>query len=77
MRRAVSLYRAAFFAFVNDDITLFRIGLDPYRTHYAAARICPVARIYINMKRAETSRTMIARTVAERMNLETAISADE
>ena len=75
--RAVSFYRAAFFAFVNDDISLFRVGFHPYRAHDTAAWISSVSRVYIDMERAEASRAMIARTVAERLNLKPAVFADE
>lgn len=77
MCRTVSLDLAAFFAFMNYDIALFRVGFNFYRVHYTAARICPVAGIYIYMQRAKTSRTMISGTVAKGLNLKPAIFADK
>lgn len=77
MCRAVSLYLAALFAFMNDDIALLRVRLHPDRAHDTAARICPVAGVYIDMERAKTARAMISRAVAKRLNLKTAIFTDK
>ena len=64
-------------AFMDYDISLFRVGLDPYRAQYAAAGVRSVSGVYINVKRAEAERAVISRGVAERENLFSAILADE
>jgi hypothetical protein len=68
---------AAFFAFMDYDISLFRVGLDLYRAEYAAAGVRPVARVYINMERAEAKGTVVSRGVAEGQDLAAAILADK
>ena len=50
----------AFIAAVDDDISLFGVGLRPYRAENSAAVIRPVAGIDIHMERAKAEGTMIA-----------------
>ena len=66
---------AASIASVNDDVSLFGVGLCPYRAEYSAAIVCPVTRIYINVKRAKAKRTVIARGIAKGHDLFAAIFA--
>ena len=48
--RAVTFDLAAFCAFMNDDITLFRVGHDLYGLHRSAAFAGSVTGIYVNVK---------------------------
>jgi len=73
VRRAVSVYFAAFGAFIYDNISLSRIGNGGHGLHWSLALVCPVARIYINVYRPETKRTVIARAFAERQDLLAAV----
>ena len=50
----------AFIATVDDDISLFGVGLCPYRAENSAAVIRPVAGVDIHMERAKAEGTMIA-----------------
>ena len=58
---AVSSDLAAFLTFVDYYKSLFRICFGCYRHKYAAACVCSVSGVYIDMKRAKALRAMIAR----------------
>ena len=60
VRRLVSYRLAAFVTAVNYDITLFGVGSGLYRAQNAAAIVCSVTGVYINVKRAEAKRTVIS-----------------
>ena len=75
--RAVVPREAADGATVSYDEAAAGIGFYGYRLHKPAALRGTVAGVDIDMERAEASRAMIARTVAERLNLKPAVFADE
>ena len=77
MRGAAALFGAAFGAFVGDDISLLRVGLDEDRLHQTEALAGAVAGIFVNMNRPQAERAMVARGRAERLYLSSAMSADE
>ena len=62
---------------MGDDIALFRVGLGGDRNHKPSATACAIAGVVIEMKRTETARTVIAARIAERLNVQSAILADE
>ena len=74
---AVSPDLSAFFAFMDDDISLSGVGLDPYGAQYTAAIAVSVSGIHINMKRTKAERAMIAGAVTEGLNSPFAIHADK
>ena len=59
VRRSVSVDLAAFLAAIDYYIALSRIGNGRYRLHRTAALVGSVARIYIDVYRPKTKRTMI------------------
>ena len=71
--RAVAAYRAALAALVDDDISLFRVGLDGDGIHYPAAVARPVAGVYVDVQRTKAPRAMVARRISERQHLKTAV----
>ena len=73
----VSDYSTASVTLVNYYVTLFRVRLCFDRSENSAAIICPVAGVYINVQGTEAERAMIARCVAERQNLASAVLADK
>ena len=77
MSRLVADGGAALLAAVNDDETALRVGKSLYRAKKSAAIVGSVAGIYINVKRAQTKGAMIARGIAERQNLSSAILTDK
>lgn len=64
-------------AFVRDDKALLGIRLRENGIHNTAAVRCAVAGIYIEMETAEAKRAMVARGIAERRNLASAVLANE
>ena len=60
VRRLISYHSAASVTFVNDNVSLFRIGLGLYRTENSATIISSVAGVYIHMQGAQTEGTVVA-----------------
>ena len=58
--RFVSYNGSALLAAVNDYITALRVGECLHGAENAAAGICAVSRVYINVERAKAERTMIS-----------------
>ncbi len=58
--RLVANGLAAFVAAVNYDKALFRVGKSLNGTENSFAFVSPVARVYINVKRAKTKGTVIS-----------------
>jgi hypothetical protein len=77
VRGTATLFCAAFGAFVGDDISLLRVGLDEDRLHKSETLASAVSGIFVNMYRPKTERAMVARGRAERFYLTPAMSADE
>ena len=75
--RLVSYRLAAFFAAVDDNIAALGVGKRSYRAKYSAATVLSVTGVYINVERAKAEGAMIARGVAERKHLSSAILAGE
>jgi hypothetical protein len=75
LRRLVTALGTAFFASMYNNEAFFRVGLTAYGAHYTAAVRRPVARHNIKMQGAEAFGTMIARAVAKRRNLVSAVGA--
>jgi hypothetical protein len=57
---AVSSYRSAFFAFMNDYISLFRVGQNLYGTKLTVTFLGSVAGIYVNVQRPKAKRAVIS-----------------
>ena len=62
---------------MGDDIALFRVGFGGNRDHEPSATARAVAGVVIEMKRAETARTVIAARIAEGLNVKSAVCTDE
>ena len=62
---------------MGDDIALFRVGFCGNRDHEPSATARAVAGVVIEMKRAETARTVIAARIAEGLNVKSAVCTDE
>lgn len=62
---------------MGDDIALFRVGFGGNRDHEPSATARAVAGVVIEMKRAETARTVIAARIAEGLNVKPAVCTDE
>ena len=75
MCRAVAPDLSAFFAAVYNHISFFGVRFCFDRAHNAAAGIGSVTGVDIHVKGTQTSRTMVARAVTERLHLQTAVSA--
>ena len=75
--RFVSADGAAFAAFMDYDISFFRVRLRRYRVHDAAAFGGSVAGVYIEVERTKTARAVISRRIPEREDLKTAVFADK
>ena len=76
-RRFIALYSPALCAFMGDDIALFFFFFGGNRDHKPPAAARAVAGVVIEMKRAETARTVIAARIAERLNVKSAVCTDE
>ena len=72
MRRSVAAGRAAFGTAVVEDIAAFGVGLRTVGEHQTAAGVRAVARENVHMEGCEAERTMVARGVAERLDLPSA-----
>ena len=77
MSRLVSNDLAATLASMDYYISLFGVGKRSYGAQNSAAFVCSVARVNVNVKRAKAKRAVIARGVAKRQNLFSAILADK
>ena len=77
LRVFVSPYLAAFSTLVYYYIALLRVGQYLYRLKSAAALTGSVTRIYIDVKRPQTVRTVVSRRISERLDLTPAMSADK
>ena len=77
VRRAVALDLTALGAFVDDNVALFGIGLHANRLHKAAAFVCPVAGIYVNVQGAQAKWTVVAGGISEALDLFFAAGADK
>ena len=77
VRCFVAVYFAAFCAFVQNDVSLFRVGHDLYGVHYAVAFAGSVAGVYVYVERAEALRAVVARGIAEGLYLEAAVCTDK
>ena len=74
---AATLFGSAFGAFVGDDISLLRVGLDEDRLHKTEALAGAVAGVFVDMYRPQTEGAVVARGRAERLYLSSAMTADE
>ena len=77
VRRLVAVNLAAFRAFVQDDVPLFRVCNNLYGVHDAVAFAGSVARVNIYVERAEALGAVVARGVAQGLYLEAAVGADK
>ena len=77
VRGAATAYLAALGTAVDDYISPPCIRLGSYRLHKAAARVLPVAGIFVNVHRPQTERAVIARRIPQRLDLPTAVGADK
>ena len=77
VRSLISADLAAFITAVNDDVTFFGIGLHLDRAQNTAAGICTVTGIDVHVQGAKATGTVVAGAVAEGLNGQTAIFADE
>ena len=75
--RLISVELAALGAFVNDDISLFGICDYLDRLHWRAAFAGAVTGIYINVERPEAEGAVIARGVAQGLDLLAAMCANK
>ena len=76
-RRFVSAYRAAFSAFMRDYVAFFRVGFCAYRVHYSPAVRSSVSGINVKVKGGEAFRAVISAGITERLDLISAVFADE
>ena len=74
---AIAVKLAALRAFMNDNISLFGVGLSRDRLHKSAAFAGAVARIYIKMLRPQAKGAMVSRGITKRLYLPPAMLADE
>jgi hypothetical protein len=77
VRGTATLFCAAFGAFVGDDISLLRVGLDEDRLHKTEALAGAVAGVFVDMYRPQTEGAVVARGRAEWLYLSSAMTADE
>jgi hypothetical protein len=75
--RLVSADLTAFITAVNDNISLFGVGLHLDRAQNTAAGIGTVTGIDIHVQGAKTARTVIAGAIAQGLYGQTAIFANE
>lgn len=73
----VAVKLSAFRAFVYDYIALFGVGHDLDRLHWRATFAGAVAGIYVDVKRPKAKGAVIARGVAERLDLLATMGADK
>ena len=77
MRRAATHKLAAFVAFVDDNIPLFRVGHRRHRAQKSAALVGAIPGVFVNVKRGKTKGTVIARAFAKGQNLFFTVFADK
>lgn len=77
IRRLISDGRAAFFAFIDDYIALFRIRQNLHGTENSLTIVSPVTRVDIYMNRTQALGTVVSGGYSERLYLEAAALADE
>jgi hypothetical protein len=77
VRGFVAMDLAAFGAFVQNDISLFRVGNDLYGVHYSMAFAGSVAGVHVYVERAKAFWAMVARGVAKGLYLETAVGTNK
>ena len=77
MCRAAAAYLAASLTAMHDDIALARVDLDAYGLKCAPAQRGSVPRIDVKMKRPKAEGAMVARAVAKRLDLASAMRADK
>ena len=75
--RLVSFYFSAFRAAVNDNESLFGVGLDANRLHFALAFRGSVTRVDIKVKRPKAEGAMISGAVAKGLDLLLAVFANK
>ena len=75
--RAIAMYLAASGTFMNDNVALFRVGLDSDRLHKSHAIVGSVTGVDVKMLRPKAEGAMIPRAVAQRLNLCTAMLANK
>ena len=69
--------RAAFIAFIDDDISLFRVGENLNGAEDSAAVVGAVAGVYIYMNRTKASGAVVAGSDAEGFDLKSTVFADK
>ena len=69
--------RAAFIAFIDDDISLFRVGENLNGAEDSAAVVGAVAGVYVYMNRTKAMGAVVAGGDAEGFHLESAVFADK
>ena len=77
VRGTVAADLAALGAAVNDDVSLSRIRLDTNRLKLSTALVGSVSRVHVNVERPQTKRTVVARGVAQWLDLLAAMRANE
>ena len=75
--RLIAVYFAAFGAFVEYYISLFRVGNNLYRVHNAVAFASSVAGVHVYVERAEALRAVVARGIAQGLYLKAAVGTDK
>ena len=77
MCRLVAVQFPASGTAVYDDVALFGIGLGTDRLKLPAAGVSSVAGIDVYVKRPKTMRAVIARSIAKRLDLSSAVNTDK
>ncbi len=77
MSRTAAADSAAFFTFMDNYKTSPCVGFNAYGAHGAAALVCPVAGIDVNVKRPQAFWTMVAGCVAKRFHFKAAVLTDK
>ena len=75
--RLIAVYFAAFGAFVEYYIALFRVGNNLYGVHNAVAFASSVAGVHVYVERAEALRAVVARGIAQGLYLKSAVGTDK
>ena len=77
MSRPIAAKLTAFGTFVDDDKAAARVGLHTQRHHFAAAVRGAVPGVDVKMKRPQAKGTVVARAIAEGLDLAAAVGADK
>ena len=77
MSSLVTMYLAALLALVEDYIPLLGVVDYLYRLHLSPALAGAVTGIYVKVERPQTKGTMVARGVAQGLDLTSAMRADK